>query len=351
LRRWQAFNAVCGHLRAGLLDGFPPDRDWQVSWEELIASSSHHYVTPALAWCSQEDRDVPADVRGYLDAVLRFNTERNELLLDSLRRVVGVLNALDIEPVLLKGAAQLIAGIYPASGLRVLGDLDILIPNGQAESAALALKDVGFARGGPPLPKKHHHLRMLCDPETGAGVELHTGVVHRRSELLMPPTWFLENTRALTLGVARVRLLDATRSIGHTIVHDQLDHEGFRHKRLELRQLLDVVVMRAMYESAIDWNELDRRFCDADLGHVLATYLKFAEEFFGQPAPQLSHAHRADAIIALREELGMGRRTHLAKVLVDYVAARRRDPFGVLKLFKPAMWRRGIRIITAGPKW
>jgi hypothetical protein len=176
LRRWQAFKAVCCHLRAGLFDGVPPERTGQASWEELIASSSHHYVTPALAWCVQQDRNVPDDVRSYLDAVLRLNTERNELLLDTLRRVVVILNAIDLEPVLLKGAAQLIAGNYPAPGLRVMGDLDLLIPHDQAGCAELALRGVGFASGGPPLPENHHHLSMLCDPETGAGVELSFGM-------------------------------------------------------------------------------------------------------------------------------------------------------------------------------
>jgi Uncharacterised nucleotidyltransferase len=351
LRRWQAFNAVCGHLRAGLLDHTPPDQDRQVSWEALIAASSHHYVTPALAWCSQQDHNVPIDVRGYLDAVLRLNAKRNELLLDALHRVVAVLNAIDIEPVLLKGAARLIEGIYPAPGLRVLGDLDLLIPKDQAEDAALALGNIGFTVSGP-VPENHHHLPVLCDPETGAGVELHTGAVHRRSEAIMPSTRFFEKTRVLALQGSRVRLLDATQSIGHNVVHDQLDHEGYLRKRVELRQLLDLVVMRARHESAIDWAELDRRFSGAHLGHVLATYLRFAEEFFGQSAPRLSHAPRADAITELRRLIdpGMRRWAYLAEIAADYIAARRQDPSGVLNLLKPETWHRRIRLISNGAK-
>ena len=339
MRRWQAFKAVCGHLRAGLFGGVPPDAASQASWEELIASSSHHFVTPALAWCVRQDRDLPDDVRGYLDAVLQLNTQRNELLIDTLRRVVAVLNAIDLEPVLLKGAAQVIAGVYPAPGLRVMGDLDLLIPNEQAELAQRALREFGFTADGPPLPDNHHHLPMLCDPETGAGVELHTDVLHRRSELILPLAWFLEKTRVSVLADARFRLLDATRSIGHAIVHDQLDHEGYRRKRLELRQLLDVAVLRAKDESSIDWAELDRRFCDANVGQVLATYLRFAEEFFGQSAPQLSRAPRADAVGGLRDQLRTDRLGYIAKIFTNYVAARRRDPFGVFHLFRPATWR------------
>jgi len=337
-------------LRAGLLDHVPPGRVPDVSWELLISASSRHYVTPALAWCAQQAHDVPVDVRDYLDAVLRLNGMRNELLMDALARLVGALNGIAIEPVLLKGAARLIEGIYPAPGLRVLGDLDVLIPQERAEDAATALGDIGFTASGP-VPENHHHLPVFCDPVTEAGVELHTGAVHRCSETIMPRAWFLEGTREAVFRGARIRLLDATRSIGHNVVHDQLDHERYAGQRVELRQLLDLVVMRARHEDEIDWRELDRRFSAADLGQVLATYLRFAEELFGQSAPALGQAPRADAIADLRRiiEPGIGRRlAYVAEMTAAYVAARRRDPSGVLDLLKPGTWPRRIRLIFDG---
>jgi hypothetical protein len=339
-----------------LLGGVAPvDRGSQPRWEDLIAVSSQHLVTPALAWCLRVDPTVPDEVRGYLDAVLHLNTRRNELLLDTLHRIVGVLNAANIEPVLLKGAARLTEGIYPSPGLRVTGDIDVLIPEDRADNAASALQDIGFAQGGPVLPRGHHHLPMLCDPVTGAGVELHTAPAHRRSQGIMPPDWFFKGTRRATFRGLCVYLPDASRSIGHTIVHDQLDHQGYRYKRLELRQLLDFAVMRARHESTIDWAELDRRFGSAGVGTVLATYLKYAEAFFGQPPPRLGHAPAPDAIAALRSamEQGLGRWAHLTGTLADYVAARRNDPLGIVKLLRPQTWRRAIRLMTTEtkPKW
>jgi hypothetical protein len=328
LRRWAAFNAVCDYLRAGLVGGASSGADREAAWEDLVALSSEHFVTPALAWCVRQDRSLPHDVREYLDAVLRFNSERNALLLVTLKRVATLLNAIDIEPVVLKGATELITGSYPAAGMRVIGDLDLLIPIDRAQSAAAALKKAGFAPVGPPLPPNHHHLPVLADPETAAGVELHMTVVHNRSEALMPRTWFMETTIPSMLDDAHIRLLDATRSVAHTIVHDQLDHVGYARNRFELRRLLDVVVLRSKQESSIDWSVLDRRFCDANLGRVLATFLKFAEVLFRQTAPQLATKPRGcvvERLCAVVEQPRRAKRRALHRTLLEDNRAMRAE--------------------------
>ena len=132
-------NCVRDYWAADLL-GKPP----QVSWELLIECSSRHNVTPALSWCLKDKAVLPADVRSYFDAILSLNKTRNECIVDGLARVVTALNAIDIEPVLLKGVSHLVEGLYPALGLRVVGDVDLLVPDGRAKDAVAALHGVGF---------------------------------------------------------------------------------------------------------------------------------------------------------------------------------------------------------------
>ena len=140
MRRWRAFTAVCAELRAGLLNdrsvGNPP----QVSWEMLIDCSSRHNVTPALSFCLKEKGDLPTEVRKYFDTILSLNRTRNDCIVDGLSRVVTALNAIEIEPVLLKGMSHLVEGLYPALAVRVIGDIDLLVPEGRAKEAAAALR-------------------------------------------------------------------------------------------------------------------------------------------------------------------------------------------------------------------
>ena len=99
MNRWTAFTDVCGHLRAGFLGGEVLPRRRGMPWELVIEASSHHGVTPALAWSLKERPDLPAPICDYFDAVLALNRKRNETLLAALARIVAACNAIDIEPV------------------------------------------------------------------------------------------------------------------------------------------------------------------------------------------------------------------------------------------------------------
>jgi hypothetical protein len=117
-------------------------------------------------------------------------------------------------------------------------------------------------------------------------------------------------------------------------VHDSLDHEGYLCRRIELRQLLDLALIRTRHEKAIDWTQLDRRFSAAGVGHVLAANLRVAERLFGQPVPR---------IVRLSERRRWAR--DIARMPGLYVAARRRDPWGVFNLLRPKTWPGKIRRI------
>lgn len=301
MTRWEALATVCGYLRAGLLGG-EREAERDISWEVIIEVASFHYVTPALAWCLRDDASVPSDVSGYFRSIATLNDQRNERMLLGLARCSGLLNAIGIEPVLLKGAAQLVEGLYPKPSLRFLGDVDILIPANRSAEADGALKAAGFGSRPSDVvpPPSHHHLPMLHDPESGMGVELHTDVISRSPDAVISTAWFCERVRPALFRDRRVRLPEPTRHAGHAIFHSEIFHSLYALDKIQLRHLLDLALIRARHERAIDWDELDHRFSAAGLGEMLATYLDFAEALFGQPAPKLRHAPRSDAMTKLR---------------------------------------------------
>jgi hypothetical protein len=327
--RWRVFEALCAQLRAGLLGGEPPERT-DVPWELLIEASSYHWVTPALGWCLANRQDLAEEVRDCFAAVLALNGKRNDGLLAALGRIVAACNAIAVEPVPLKGAARLIFGDYPAPSVRFLGDLDILVPADRAADVAEALRGIGFEESAddPVLPAGHHHLPMLHDRTAGGGVELHTGVLNGEADRVIPTAWFQARTAPCASAGMRIRVPDATASVGHIVAHDQLFHEGYWAGKFELRQLLDLAVIRAAHEAAIDWAELDRLFCQAGAGEVLATYLAFAEALLGQPAPRLSSAPRPNAVDNLRRKIEAGKLQRFLSTMRYHLGARRRRSAG-----------------------
>ena len=170
MTRWDAFADVCGYLRAGLLGGKPPRRRRNRDWKLLIEMSSFHYVTPSLAGCLRDEPGIPREIREYLDAVLALNGQRNAILLDALSRIVSTFNAIDIEPVLMKGCARLVEGDYPQSNMRFLGDLDVLVPTNRATDAFAALTANGFGeKPGEAYPPDHHHLQARAKDRSWRG--------------------------------------------------------------------------------------------------------------------------------------------------------------------------------------
>ena len=351
MTRWAAFEALCEHLRAGVLGSGPPPAD-PANWELVIEASSYHLVTPALAWCLRDRADLPDDIREYLEAALALNARRNELLLDQLERLVQALNRIEVEPVLLKAAAHLVEDLYPVAGFRVLGDLDLLIPAERARDVAAAAAAIGFASevvaGWLHVPD--NHLPKMIDRDSGAGVDLHTEVAVAGSQAILPVSWFWPRTHAASFRGARVRIPDSTAMIVHNIVHHQLDHGYYRGRRIELRQLLDFVLLRARYRSAIDWADVERRFVDGNAGEALGAYLGFAEVLLGQVPPAISVRAQADAIDQLRAGIERPRRrpwARLGYIASDYVARLRRRPTRILNLLNVRMWPAYIGVILS----
>jgi hypothetical protein len=339
MTRWDAFADVCGFLRAGLLGGEPPPPRSNRNWELLIEMSSSHLVSPSLAGCLDDEPGIPREIREYWDAVLALNGRRTALQLEALSRIVAALNAIDIEPVLLKGCARLVQGDYPQPNRRFLGDLDVLVPTNRTTDAFAALKANGFREkpGGYEPPSDFHHLPMLHEHQTGAGVEVHGRLTIGIGAQVLSTSWFYEGSRPFRLqDDLYVRLPDPTRSVCHNVVHQQLHHLGYVMHTIELRQLLDMALIRKRHEREIDWAELDHLFCRHGFGELLATYLQFGEELLGQKTPRLRYQPHVSAIESFRRIVDPP--TTLFALLTAYARARQQDPFGVLRLLSPMSW-------------
>ncbi len=103
-------------------------------WEIVLRLSSAHLATPQLRWALREQHlfsDLPVDVAEYLDAVYTLNLDKNRRCEEQLAHFIGILNSVGVHPVLLKGAAAIVGGLYPTPGERMISDLDILIPAGK----------------------------------------------------------------------------------------------------------------------------------------------------------------------------------------------------------------------------
>jgi hypothetical protein len=307
----------------------------------LINASSRHLATPALAWCLQNHQGLPADFKAYFEAVLGLNEDRNKAMLSGLIRVVVALNAHDIEPILLKGAARLVDGVYPHPSIRFLGDLDLLIEPGRVEEAANALKKIGFApKPDDPVGLDHHHLPMLHD-SSGLGVELHKSAVLPPFDSVLSSTWLWTESSQIKLKGMSVRLPNPTQALVHNVIHDQLLHHNFVRETFELRQLLEFALI--VHGQKVDWAEVGRRFKDGNIGEVLATYSAFSQMFLGIRPPALGFKSKSDALAKFKGR--MQTRAVILSLAREYICICAREPLAPIRLLSPRTWANRVRVV------
>jgi hypothetical protein len=359
MKRRQTFDELCGLLRAGLHHTAPPPTD-NLPWEQLIEASSYHYVTPFLAWSLQNNEKVDPEVKEYLAAVLMLNTQRNQQLMLVIKRVAQALNAIDIVPILFKGAAHLANALYPSPGLRIAGDIDLLLPVERAPDIGKALKQAGLdAEETPALVKMENpDLPHFRDPATGAILDIQNEIAPRKWQAIVEPVGFEARCRLIALSGAEVRIPGPTDLVAHSIVHNQIKDRYYQRNIVQLRQLLDLAFLCDRYEGEIDWMELESRFEKAGNAPVLSTNFHFVEALLHRDVPRFKCPPRPFALESLRARIEnpQSQRLFLLTELASHYAARlRARPLSDFNLLNGKALVRHIRqlngILGAKKKW
>lgn len=350
MTRWQIFDQLCGLLRAGLRHT-PPQLTDNPEWERLIEASSYHHVTPFLAWCLQNSEKVDPDVKGYLAAAFMLNTQRNQQLVLVLERVAQALNAIGIVPVVFKGAAHLATALYPSQGLRIAGDIDLLLPVARTTDIGDALRQAGLDPVETPVLFKMKNSRVphFRDPATGALLDIQSEAAPQKWQAIVEPVGFEARCRLVELGGAEVRIPCPTDMVALSVVHNQLKDGCYRRNIVQLRQLLDLEFLCDRYEREIDWIELESRFEKAGCAPVLSTNFHFVEALLHRDIPDFKCPPRPLALETLRARIEnpQSQRLFLLAGLASHYAARvRAEPLSCLNLLNAKAFQRHIRLLA-----
>ncbi|MEI6333567.1 MAG: nucleotidyltransferase family protein [Methylococcaceae bacterium] len=274
-----------------------------VDWRGLTWLAGCCLVTPSLAGALQRKGLfdlLPEEVQDYLHTLQSLNRERNQTLREQLVIIAGALNRIGIQPVLLKGAITLTSGQYRGAEDRVIGDLDLLVPDLLMEAATEALICLGYRledKGSQWLLPSHfqqqHHGFPLIHPELPVKVELHRRIQSHQGDdarlcqqLITVPFSFDEGSTALIPDVA-TRLL-------HNMLHCQISDGQRLKKALNLRQLLEFAALAQHQTTSLDTRSLLNRLRPQRQA-ILAEYWAQAEHWFRTPYPDtlLRSAHQA----------------------------------------------------------
>jgi len=266
-------------LLAGCFRGQPPPEN---RWLPVLAIANRGLVTARLALALEGAAGVPEQVGVFLADVLRRNRQRNQAVRDQLGDAVRRLNAIGIEPVLLKGAAGLVDGAPPLRDGRILCDLDILVRPSETDAALTTLMAAGYRLFRRRQGETPHAVAELVRGGERATIDLH--------QRPPGPPGMAEiadlRERASSAAAAGGRALvpDGASRLYLLVLHDQFHDGDYWSGRLNLRHLLDIGDL--IGDEALDWARLDGFVRTAVVRNALDTELIDAAWLTGASLPE-----------------------------------------------------------------
>ena len=209
-------------------------------WDKFVKVGSSHYVIPALYY-KLKQRDylklLNDELVSYMREIYSQNLKRNLDLKKEVNEISNLFITNNIDHVFLKGAA-LVSSIYKETlGIRMVGDIDILIANDQILKAKSLMEDYGYKFLDTPFQsfiKNEKHLNRMINNKKIFAVELHLRISDKikfECNKFINSKIFLNN----------IFIPSATDLLYHTIINFQLNDLGSIKAGFHLRTMFDVI--------------------------------------------------------------------------------------------------------------
>lgn len=273
-----------------------PDRAGSVAaalddagWRTINRQAAQHRLRPLLHdratkgnWALPEwlAQDWSAS---HLRSAMRALRQRAELV-----RIAQAFEPKGINAVVLKGGAFVWRdGHDPA--LRPLRDLDLLIPEGQADEAAAILASLGYVAGDVPADEHAKHLPPMTARDVTVELHLHLLDTHDQAGAAREAGFIARfRNRAEPCAVAPgIHAPTSSDTLLHLIVHAVLDHQ-FNNGPLLIADMVNLIEA-----NGIDWPAFWAEAEALDCVRACQLALAMGEAVTGLPVEWLRH-HPAD---------------------------------------------------------
>jgi len=217
-----------------------PDYDWN----SFIWTCSNHLVLPViyLKFKAHDLLDeLPEVLKSHLEEIYTLNRTRNEQILLQMKEINATLNKAGISPIYLKGTGNLIDGIYSDIGERIIGDIDLLIPEADYLKAVELTIESGYTNcwGDPRNPEKLKHYPSLYKDNVPVDIEIHRIPVQDEYLKYINSEMILQHKTAVNSFPGCFVPCD-DHKILHSFIHSQLCNSGHRLGIVSLRDIYDL---------------------------------------------------------------------------------------------------------------
>lgn len=269
----------------------PPLPETDDPWDTIVTQAVQQRLAPLL-WFRLRGRSaaaaVPDDVMVRLRAVYLANAVQGMKHLQELGRVLTALQAANVPAIALKGAC-LAQEVYGNVALRLMGDMDLLVPRSSlvqsVEVMATLAYHAGYRHESEADQAFRQHLpRFVTDD--GKVVELHWTIADpvlrmRFGDRELVGIW--ERARGIRLGNAPALMLAPEDMLLHLCLHSAGQHLFFFNG---LRNLFDVSMLIDRFGAELDWRLVAERADEWGMRRSAWLMLLLAARMAGAKVPE-----------------------------------------------------------------
>ncbi len=253
-------------------------------WRAVTALAIQHELAPLLHHRLKQARlRLPDEIQGSLQQAYLKNTARNTLLLHELDSLLMQFQQAEIPVIVLKGA-YLAQAVYASPGLRVMGDLDLLVPYAKIKPAIALLQACGFTSERPFWPDVDGAMHYHAPPAVKAltMVELHWNLSGDSRPLQIDVEELWQQKQPCKPYPPGVYALGPAHLLLHLATHASYGHR-FRN---QLRTLCDIAAVLEQHPESLNWSDLQEtcQRWQAERGVYLA--LRLTQALLGAPLPE-----------------------------------------------------------------
>lgn len=258
-----------------------------IDWDSLVALADSYLVPTAFGiglMKHPRSYEAPEEFLEFLKALIDCNRERNNNIIQQYGKLKTWLGAENILP--MKGVALILNETYQDHAVRILSDIDILVPTDKLYYFANLLKDHGYSVE-PETESEylanpvHHHYPGLIHSAFPCGVELHSrvsspaGNQFLHAEELWAP---LETQSPKNAPLTHLYL--------HTLAHGYLSDLTFCKSGLDLRHSLDLATLDSVFKNQIDYDFIEQRLSSYGYKGFSAFHRSLSQVLFGKANEQ-----------------------------------------------------------------
>ena len=235
--------------------------DRGLDWPALLQLAAWYQVGGFLGLHLNDPESLVKTPDEIRDGAHRLSEENRVRFLffvePELERILRTLNREQIPVIALKGSA-LNRLVYRALGLRPIGDVDLLIEEGNLPRTRALFDDLGYTQeisttSDSASIDNYHYCPRLLSPDGSVEIELHRHLVRKSSPLYFEVDQLWSQAREQEIAGHRAWILGPSDLISHLCLKFFVDRFLRQPSYAALRQLADIRETIQFFSGDLDW--------------------------------------------------------------------------------------------------